>query len=791
MAARQVPGRGPHARGRGVQRRGRDGLDPDDARLDRHPRQPRAAAGDARADRAAAVPDRVRDRPLRAGRGLHAGGRQPRAAAGRGGASSRASSTRRSCASASSRPSASSRRPARTPSAGAWPSATSAAGRRSSGSPRAADNRRVVLTRPSSGSPTLPQSMVDERVLAERLIGYDTSRPEELVAAAGFVKGWLESRDIEVSRARSQRLARAGRRGRRRRRPGALRRPARPPRRRPRAARAVRAAGRGRPADRPRRLRHEGRAGGDDVRAQGRRAARTASASGSSACPTRSPRRLDERSTDAVVASGLGGDFAITGEPTDMHIGVAGQGRAGDADRRPRARRPQLDAVARRQRRAEGDRRVPRDRVAAVQPRVLGDVRPAVDQPRADRGRRRAQQGARPLRDGRRRPLPARPGPGEILAQVRAIPGIEVTRTFIQPPVDGRRGTDPTCRRCARRSRGSTRGEVMSVGRDGASDAASFIEAGIPAVEFGPAGGGHHGPEEWVSLSSLRALPPGAGGLRARAARSARRQRRDGGAAEPDARSRGGGVSLSPPSRGGALWRFALAARARDRGSPRRRPRSPGCSRSSSSSTTSASDAGDQVQRRSRSQRRASPQTILLIGSDHRAGEPFKRRQHRHDAARPAQRQLVDDQRAVDPARPRGQDPRLRHRASSTPPTQDGGPNLLIKTIKQNVFPDFMVNHIIDVNFGGFVGPRQRDRLRLHRRRPPLLQQHRAAPTTRASTSSPATRSCAATTRPLRVRALPPHRHRPRPQRPPAGLHPLGQGPVQRRPAVSATATSC
>jgi succinyl-diaminopimelate desuccinylase len=43
----------------------------------------------------------------------------------------------------------------------------------------------------------------------------------------------------------------------------------------------------------------------------------------------------------------------------------------------------------------------------------------------------------------------------------------------------------------------------MSVGRDGASDAAAFIEAGIPAVEFGPAGAGHHGPEEWVSLSSL------------------------------------------------------------------------------------------------------------------------------------------------------------------------------------------------------------------------------------------------------------------------------------------------
>jgi len=43
----------------------------------------------------------------------------------------------------------------------------------------------------------------------------------------------------------------------------------------------------------------------------------------------------------------------------------------------------------------------------------------------------------------------------------------------------------------------------MSVGRDGASDAVSFQRVGVPAVEFGPAGSGHHGPEEWVSLSSL------------------------------------------------------------------------------------------------------------------------------------------------------------------------------------------------------------------------------------------------------------------------------------------------
>jgi succinyl-diaminopimelate desuccinylase len=49
----------------------------------------------------------------------------------------------------------------------------------------------------------------------------------------------------------------------------------------------------------------------------------------------------------------------------------------------------------------------------------------------------------------------------------------------------------------------SVEGDALSIGRDGASDAISFLEAGIPAVEFGPVGGGHHGPEEWVSIASL------------------------------------------------------------------------------------------------------------------------------------------------------------------------------------------------------------------------------------------------------------------------------------------------
>ena len=72
-----------------------------------------------------------------------------------------------------------------------------------------------------------------------------------------------------------------------------------------------------------------------------------------------------------------------------------------------------------------------------------------------------------------------------------------------------------------------------------------------------------------------------------------------------------------------------------------------------------------------------------------------------------------------------------------------GGPNLLIKILQQQVFPGLKINHVVDVGFGGFEKIDQRDRVRVHRRGPPLLQQHGGRPTTRASISSPATRSCA------------------------------------------------
>ena len=134
-------------------------------------------------------------------------------------------------------------------------------------------------------------------------------------------------------------------------------------------------------------------------------------------------------------ARGCVGDFAITGEPTDLHVGVQAKGVLAVPARRARPRRARLDAVARRQRGPEGDRRLPANRVAAVLARVLRAVRPAVDQPRADR--RAATRSTRCptscTMDVDIRYLPNQ-DPGDILEQIRAIPDMEVARTFIRPP---------------------------------------------------------------------------------------------------------------------------------------------------------------------------------------------------------------------------------------------------------------------------------------------------------------------------------------------------------------------
>ena len=94
--------------------------------------------------------------------------------------------------------------------------------------------------------------------------------------------------------------------------------------------------------------------------------------------------------------------------------------------------------------------------------------------------------------------------PTAILAEVGGLSGARVISTFSRPPGAGRPGVGLRAGALAAAATQHSAGQVRGVvGRDGASDAVSFLRAGVPAVEFGPVGDGHHGPDEWVSMSSL------------------------------------------------------------------------------------------------------------------------------------------------------------------------------------------------------------------------------------------------------------------------------------------------
>jgi LCP family protein required for cell wall assembly len=99
------------------------------------------------------------------------------------------------------------------------------------------------------------------------------------------------------------------------------------------------------------------------------------------------------------------------------------------------------------------------------------------------------------------------------------------------------------------------------------------------------------------------------------------------------------------------------------------------------------------------------PQTLLLIGSDHRAGTPWS-------SANTDTMMLV----RIDPnsttinllSVPRDLKVLLPQGGVMAPAKLNaayslGGPNLLVRTLRTQVFPRIHINHIIDVNFGGFT----------------------------------------------------------------------------------------
>ncbi|HEX3174932.1 MAG TPA: M20/M25/M40 family metallo-hydrolase [Solirubrobacterales bacterium] len=209
-----------------------------------------------------------------------------------------------------------------------------------------------------------------------------------------------------------------------------------------------------------------------------------------------------ERGSDHLVDSGFVGDFAITGEPTDLQIGVEAKGVL--------ALRLEVSGLA-----AHGATPWLGDNAVLKAHDVFRSIeslpfarhsselfdRPSINLGRILGGDALNKVPDRCAIDVDIRYLPDQ-DPAVVLEQVRGLPDAEVTPLFTRPPAVVERDS-PFVVGLREAVSAHHDGEPMSVGRDGASDAVSFLRVGVPAVEFGPAGDGHHGPQEWVSVASL------------------------------------------------------------------------------------------------------------------------------------------------------------------------------------------------------------------------------------------------------------------------------------------------
>ncbi|MGI8438852.1 MAG: M20 family metallopeptidase [Thermoleophilaceae bacterium] len=340
---------------------------------------------------------------------------------------------------------------------------------------------------------------MQERALAERLITYETSTHEGIQSAAGFVKGWLEARDVEVGggthNGRPYLTAAVGARTG----PTVVFHghldvvPAPPEQFSPRYE-DDRLYGRGA---------YDMKGGLAGMMCAVRDLAGQGAVRVLFLCVSDEELETDEtRASDRLIEDGLTADFAITGEPTDLRIGVQAKGvLAMRIEVRGRAAHGSTPWL--------GDNAVLKAldvfrRIESLPfARESSDLfdRPSINLGRISGGDALNKVPDRCVIDVDVRYLPGQEPEG-ILAAVHDLSDTSVSVIFHRVPAIVER-TDPFVTCLAEAVADGAPAERTSVGRHGASDAVSFLEAGIPAVEFGPRGSGHHGPEEWVSVSSL------------------------------------------------------------------------------------------------------------------------------------------------------------------------------------------------------------------------------------------------------------------------------------------------
>ncbi len=341
---------------------------------------------------------------------------------------------------------------------------------------------------------------MDEVQLAERLIAYDTSRRAGLGLATDFVSGWLEARGARVERlsleGRQCLLAGVG---------GGDRRillhghldvvPGLPGQFAPRRS-GDRLIGRGA---------YDMKAAlGAMMLALSDFAAEPPPGLEVTLVIVPDEERADPGSncTDMLVEEGLRGDFVICGEPTDMQVGVQSKGvlmlkvdvrGVAAHGATPWLGRSAVLAGVELFRGIEG---LP----------FAGESSELFERPSINLGRIQGGDAVNKVPDHCRmdvdiRYLPEQ-HPDEVLRQVRGLDPTASVEVLIerQPAyVSPRHPLVATLLAAAGRQEPTS----AAVGRDGASDAVAFLRAGVPAVEFGPRGAGHHGPDEHVEIASL------------------------------------------------------------------------------------------------------------------------------------------------------------------------------------------------------------------------------------------------------------------------------------------------
>ena len=206
---------------------------------------------------------------------------------------------------------------------------------------------------------------------------------------------------------------------------------------------------------------------------------------------------------EVLIQSGHTGDFLITGEPTDFHIGVQAKGvldlRVNLRGRSAHGSRPWLgkNAVLLAYEHYKRILKLPFSKERS-------DLfpYPSINLSRIIGGDVINRVPDRATYDLDIRYLPEQ-DPREITRQIRSIDlPAEVEVLFSHEPTYVSR-SNPFVKVLSEVAGRHSLGNPVGVGRHGASDVVYFQRAGVPGVEFGPIGGGHHGPEEFVVSSSL------------------------------------------------------------------------------------------------------------------------------------------------------------------------------------------------------------------------------------------------------------------------------------------------